>query len=112
MILITLLLFACDPGKSDAPDTSSGADTSVSCDDTEVVTDTDDSADSADSADSGDTGHSGEDTAAEEDPVLDLYILAGQSNADGWGYATGLPPSLAVGQAADLAVWRADGPRV
>ena len=96
MILITLLLCACDPGKTTLQaDTSSGADTSASCDDTEVVTDTDDSGASADSADSAD---SGEDTAVEEDPVLDLYILAGQSNMDGYAYASGLPPSLAVGQ--------------
>ena len=80
MILITLLLFACAPGKTTLQADTSG-DTAASCDDTEVVTDTDDSGDSADSGDSGD---SGEDTAVEEDPVLDLYILAGQSNMDGY----------------------------
>ena len=43
--------------------------------------------------DSGDT-----DTAPEPEIVLDVYLLGGQSNTDGGGLVTGLPPRLQIAQ--------------
>lgn len=42
-----------------------------------------------------------EDSEAPTDPILTtkkVYLLAGQSNMDGFGYITGLPPSLRLAQ--------------
>lgn len=59
-------------------------------------------------ADARDTGDSGVDSAgdtagdtAAEPRVLEVYLLAGQSNMDGYGYTTALPPA-----------WRLADPRV
>ena len=55
-------------------------------------------------ADSDDSGLDSDDTATDTGevlPPLDVYILAGQSNMDGYAYLSGLPPS-----------WRTADPRV
>lgn len=92
MIQLILLLVACSSDEPVAPTGDSSAqDSAIPCDDPQG------SGDSADSADSEDSGE-----AAPR--ALDLYILAGQSNMDGYAFATGLPPSLAVGQA-DVALY-------
>src|SRR5688572_25991945 len=43
------------------------------------------------------------------DGVLDVYVLAGQSNMDGFGPVTGLPPSLRVAQPDVLLYWSESG---
>ncbi len=60
---------------------------------------------SSEGRDTADTANdSGADTApdtAPEPAVIEVYLLAGQSNMDGYGYTTGLPPA-----------WRPADPRV
>lgn len=36
------------------------------------------------------------DTGSSDPPILDVYLLAGQSNMDGYAYVTGLPPEWQV----------------
>ncbi len=52
--------------------------------------------DGSDSADSADSADSGADTAEPAEEVLQVYILAGQSNMDGYAYLSGLPPEQRV----------------
>jgi hypothetical protein len=51
-------------------------------------------------ADSGETGADSGETDPEPEPevVLDVYLLGGQSNTDGGGLITGLPPRLQIAQ--------------
>ncbi len=97
MNAILLLLSACAPSDpavivEDCPDvdTDPGTDTDT---DTDPDTDTEDTAPPTDTADT-----------APPTPVQ-VYLLGGQSNMDGYAYATGLPPSLQVSQDDALIYW-------
>ncbi|MES2643453.1 MAG: sialate O-acetylesterase [Myxococcota bacterium] len=121
--MFTLLLLACAPDATPEcacikDDTDAVVDTApVDTDDTDppdtapVDTDDTDPPDTApvDTDDTGDT----DDTVV---PPLQVYLLAGQSNMDGYGYVSGLPPSLQVAQPdvrlywSGLAAWADLGP--
>ncbi|MFT5679760.1 MAG: hypothetical protein ACI8RZ_000665 [Myxococcota bacterium] len=95
MLLSLLLLSACTPSDPVASD----CDCPTS--DTAPVTGdsgTDDS-DTSDTDTDTDTDDSGGDDSGTLPPVpTQVYLLGGQSNMDGYTYATGLPPSLQVSQ--------------
>ena len=76
-----------------APETDT--DTDVDTDEPEDTDDTD-IVDTAEPDDT-DTGIP-DDTGTAPPAPLQVYLLAGQSNMDGYGYVTGLPPSLQVAQ--------------
>lgn len=78
-------------------------------DDTDVDdTDVDDT-DDTDVADTDDTDlpndTAPDDTGDTPPAPLQVYLLAGQSNMDGYAYVTGLPPDLQVGQADVQLFW-------
>jgi hypothetical protein len=54
--------------------------------------------DSGDSDSSSETGADSGETDPEPEVVLDVYLLGGQSNTDGGGLITGLPPRLQIAQ--------------
>jgi hypothetical protein len=62
--------------------------------------DTADSAEPVDTVDSVDT-----DTAPPEPPPIQVYLLAGQSNMDGYGYLSGLPPEMQLADARVPLYW-------
>ena len=93
MILLTL---ACTAAPVDTQDCDcSPADTAPAVVDT-ADTDADDTADSSDTADTADT----------IPPMpLQVYLLGGQSNMDGYAYVTGLPPELQYAQSDVQIYW-------
>jgi hypothetical protein len=108
-----LLLLACAPALECGPGTvqegtlcvGAPADTGdpdhvdTSPDDT--APDTDDPPDSdtpPDDTGADDTAADTGDTTPAEDPVVEVYLLAGQSNMDGYAYLSGLPPDWRAAQ--------------
>lgn len=106
--MLTFLLLACDtspstspPGKDDTGATDDSGDTSDSADTSDTGGDTGDSTGDTDTVDTADT-------AVDPGPVQ-VYLLAGQSNMDGYAYVTGLPPSLQVSQGDVRLYWSGNG---
>lgn len=99
-MLQLLLLIGCADDKPCPCDTAApeetGAPDSAETGETAVTTETGDTAETAD-------------TSEPISTTLDVYVLAGQSNMDGWGYVTGLPPSLQVGQPDVRLYWSGNG---
>lgn len=113
---MTLLLLAgcgpelaCGPGTVEVDGLCVLADTAdTDGDDTGRDTGLRETADPEDSGDPddtgpGDTGPGDTDTGGDTgdtgaDGVVEVYLLAGQSNMDGYGYVSGLPPAWRVGQ--------------
>lgn len=62
--------------------------------DTAETAETAESAETAETAETADTS----DTAPPEPEPVQVFLLAGQSNMDGYAYVTGLPPSLQTAQ--------------
>ena len=90
MLLFALACKTSSPNPADDCDCPAAEDTAPATD-----TDTTKPADTAPPGDTGDTGDTGE---APKALPTQVYLLGGQSNMDGYGYATGLPPSLQLAQ--------------
>jgi len=94
--LASLLLTACNQPLGAV---AVGSDCDCPAGDTGPTVDTvpDDIDDTDDTDDTVDTGPP-EDTGEPPPPRVQVYLLGGQSNMDGYAYVTGLPPSLQVSQ--------------
>ena len=91
LLLLACTSTVCGPGTTEK-DGVCVADTTGSTPDT-----TDPTTDPTDDSGTTPTDDSGpDDTGPSEDATLQVYILAGQSNMDGYAYQTGLPPAMQV----------------
>lgn len=96
----------CGPGTHASEGTCLPDDPDTDATDTGTGGDTDAGTDSGTDPDGGtDSGtDSGTDTDVEPDRTVDVYLLAGQSNADGYGQTVSLRPGLQVAQD-DVWIW-------
>lgn len=102
-----LALFACSPLVC-GPDTievngqcRSAVTDNAGTEDSAATVASDDTADSVGSGDSAETA----DTAPPAPQTLQVYLLAGQSNMDGYGYLSGLPPAMQLADARVPLYW-------
>ncbi len=114
----------CVPGRSEACVCSDGASGAQRCDDDgrweECVCETSppssthtstnaDTGPPEDTASTLDTGAAGDTGASVAPAPLQVYLLGGQSNMDGGGLVTGLPPSLQIAQEDAQIYWSGRG---
>ncbi|MDP2309466.1 MAG: sialate O-acetylesterase [Pseudomonadota bacterium] len=108
--MLLFLLAACSP---DAPpaECACNLDTGVPDDTDTAVDDTDTAEPDTGEDDTGveDTAGHDTDTGVTPPTPLQVYLLAGQSNMDGYAYVSGLPPSLQVAQRDVRLYWSGNG---